>query len=55
MKKLSEEQINKIATDVYNEIIPNQNDDKELSSLMLNMILTTITKFAIKYQEEVEE
>lgn len=54
MKKLTDEQLAKIASEIFYEMIPDYNDeDKEsLKSLIVNVILNAIVKFISKYQNE---
>ncbi len=56
MKKLTKEQLSIIAYEVFYEMIPDYTDEDENSvrTQLVNIILTTITKFISKYQEEQE-
>lgn len=57
MKKLTEEQLNKIANEVFFEICPDytDKDEHEFKTFLLNTILEATSKFIQKYQEETNE
>lgn len=52
MKKLTDEEIEKLALSVYNE---NKADDSELANSILDISLHGISEFIKKYQEKIFE
>lgn len=50
MKKLTDEEIEKLALSVYNE---NKVDDSEIANSILDISLKSISEFIKKYQEKV--
>lgn len=55
MKKLTEDQIDKIKEDILKEIFPDVNDDEEnIAYVIANMSLLMASKFIEKYLKEID-